>query len=116
MNEEERRQAEELMKQRDDDTRRRMDAHVELTPQEQLREAVRHSMERQEYEASRGLSAPTQGGSGKTVATGIVLVGAAALGIATVFLFASDHVALAAVVGSIALLLGFWGFYDRLAS
>jgi VIT1/CCC1 family predicted Fe2+/Mn2+ transporter len=115
MNEEERRQAEKLMKERDDDTRRRIDAHIELTPQEQLREAVRQSMERQEYDASQGLPGPAQG-SGKTTATGIVPIGAAALGIATLFLFASGHIALAAVAGSVALLLGFWSLYDRFAS
>ena len=114
MNEAERRQAE-LMKQRDDDTRRRIDAHEELTPQEELREAVRHSMERQEHEASQRRSGPIQV-SGNTTSTRIVPIGAAALGIATVFLFSSDHIALAAVSGSIALLLGFWALYDRLTS
>jgi VIT1/CCC1 family predicted Fe2+/Mn2+ transporter len=113
MKEDERRRAEELIKQRDEDTRRRMAAHMELTPQEQLREAVRHSIERQE--ASQGLSASPQG-SGKTVATSIAPIGAAALGIVTVFLFASDRIALAAVTGSVALLLGFWFLYDRTTS
>src|SRR5262245_17131760 len=103
MDEEERSQAAELMKQRDEDTRRRLDAHMELTPQEELREAVRHSIERQEHQV-QGSSGPTQRG-GRTVATSIVLIGAAALGIVTVVLFANDRIALAAVAGSIALLL-----------
>jgi hypothetical protein len=115
MDEDERRQAAELMRQRDEDTRRRLDAHLELTPQEELREAVRHSIERQEQEASQGVSEPTPRG-GRTVATSVVLIGAAALGIATVVLFAGDRVALAAVAGSIALLLAFWGLYDRFTS
>jgi hypothetical protein len=81
MNDEERRQAEELMRQRDEDTRRRLEAHVELTPQEELREAVRHSIERQEREASGESSEPAQR-SGQSVAGGVVLIGAAGLGIA----------------------------------